>query len=137
SWSAYENSVDLNRARLARILGVVDQRIDDLELLWMGGPRSSALTMETDRYQVFRVRWPVLSGVDGEGLLVEPVGDVSANIILIPDADQTPEELLGLAKETAEPYPVALRLADQGCRIVVPVLLSRHSTWSGSPEVGY
>lgn len=137
SWAAYESSVDANRARLARILGVVGERVDAPELLWMGGPRSAALVMETDRYQVFRVRWPVFAGVDGEGLLVEPFGGASAGIIVVPDADQTPEELLGLEEGDSGSDPFVLRLADQGCRVVVPVLLNRDSTWSGSPEVGY
>ena len=53
---------------------------------------------ETGRYRVFQVRWPVLDGVSAEGLLVEPAkGAPAAHLVVVPDAGQTPEQILGLA----------------------------------------
>ena len=60
--------------------------------------RQPSLVAETaSRYKVYAVRWPVLPGVDGEGLLLEPKGKPRACVVAIPDADQTPEMLVGLA----------------------------------------
>src|SRR5438128_1156083 len=65
---AYAKSVQPNRERLKKILGVVDQRLPPaMELV--ATTDQPALVAETDRYKVYAVRWPVLPGVDGEGLL--------------------------------------------------------------------
>ena len=51
---------------------MVDARMPVAELEYVGGPKTPALVAETDAYKIFAVRWPVLPGVDGEGLLLEP-----------------------------------------------------------------
>ena len=66
---AYPKSVQPNRDRLKKILGVVDERVPFTDLEYVGGPKTPSLVAETDDYKVFAVRWPVLPGVDGEGLL--------------------------------------------------------------------
>lgn len=126
-WSsrqAYEASVQPNREWLARILGVVDERLQP-RMERYGDDDRPALIGETSSCRVWQVRWPVLEGVHGEGLLVEPVGEVRASIVLIPDADQLPEQLLGLA----------VRLAAAGARVVLPVLIDRQSRWAGNPAI--
>jgi len=77
-----------------------------------------ALIAQTDLYKVYTVRWPVLPGVDGEGLLLEPTGKIKACVVAIPDADWTPEVLVGLKKEPGlNPASQFARvLAEQGCR---------------------
>ena len=94
---AYAKSVEPNRQRLKKILGMVDERkkFDDIE--YVGGPKMPSLVAETDQYKVHAIRWPVFEGVDGEGLLLEPKGKVLAQVVAIPDADWTPEMLVGLA----------------------------------------
>ena len=47
-------------------------------------------------------------------------------MIVIPDADQTPEQLAGLAPGVAAESQVARRLAESGCHVYVPVLIDRH-----------
>ncbi len=69
---AYVKSVQPNRERLKKILGVVDERVPFTDLEYVSGPKMPALVGETDAYKVFAVRWPVLPGVDAEGLLLEP-----------------------------------------------------------------
>ena len=101
--------------------------------LVLGG---SSLVAEAGAYKVYQVRWPVLPGVDGEGLLVEPKGDAIASIVAIPDADQTPELLLGLDGKHAGNTPFALRLAAAGCRVIIPVLVNRQCTFSASSALG-
>ncbi|MDD4017564.1 MAG: hypothetical protein PHV28_06425 [Kiritimatiellae bacterium] len=135
SGDAYTRSVEPNRERLRHILGVVkeDARVpfNDLELPGTTGHDSKLA--ETGVCAIHAVRWPVLAGVNGEGLLLEPKEKVKARIIVVPDADQTPEMLAGLAEGVAPVSQVALRLARLGCEVVVPVLVSRDSECSGNP----
>jgi dienelactone hydrolase len=131
---AYTKSVEPNRQRLKKILGVVDERkkIDDIE--YVGGPKTPSLVAETDSYKVHAIRWPVFEGVDGEGLLLEPKGKVVAQVVAIPDADWTPEMLVGLAPGVPKESQFGRRLAENGCRVVVPVLIDRKDDFSGSAK---
>jgi dienelactone hydrolase len=133
---AYTASVEPNRDRLKKILGMVDSRkkFDDIE--YVGGPAMSSLVAETDLYKVHAIRWPVFDGVDGEGLLLEPKGKVVAQVVAIPDADWTPEMLVGLAPGLPHQTQFARRLAENGCRVVVPVLIDRKDDFSGSAKFG-
>src|SRR6516165_7498135 len=80
SLQAYLDSVKPNRDRLAKILGVVDERIKPVTMEYIGEGTPSALVAETKTYRVYAVRWSVLNGVDGEGLLLEPTGEVKASV---------------------------------------------------------
>ena len=46
-------------------------------------------------------------------------------MIVVPDADQTPEQLLGLAPGVARETQAAVRLAENGFELVLPVTISR------------
>jgi dienelactone hydrolase len=83
-----------------------------------------------------RVRWPVLDGVWGEGLLLRPRQEIRAVVIAIPDADQTPEQIAGLEEGVAPESQFARRLADQGCLVLVPLLVNRNDAFSGNSELG-
>lgn len=130
----YNASVQPNREHLAKIIGAVDKRLpcDALEVITTTS--QSALVAGSLRFEVLAVRWPVLPGVNGEGLLLYPTRDSPvADVIVIPDADQTPEMLAGLATgERALPpeQQFARRLAESGCRVVVPVLIDRDNKCS-------
>lgn len=124
SRAAYEASVEGNRQRLRKILGAVDGR-QAPAMERFGDDDNPALVAETDAWRVFQVRWPVLDGVTGEGLLVEPTGPPRAYAVLLPDADQAPEEMI----------PIAGSLASAGCTVVVPVLIDRTSRWAGNPAI--
>jgi dienelactone hydrolase len=136
SVEAYKKSVEPNRQRLRKILGVLDARVEPVEIEYVSTTKQPALIAETDAYKIYTVRWPVLEGVDGEGLLLEPKGKVLANVVALPDADWTPEMLVGLAPGVAKESQFARRLAENGCRVIVPVLIDRKDTWSGNPKVG-
>ena len=90
-----------------------------------GDDDNPALVAEGDAFRVYQVRWPVLEGVHGEGLLLEPKGEVRGHVIALPDADQTPEQVAGLAPGVAPESQFARRLAANGFRVVVPTLVSR------------
>jgi dienelactone hydrolase len=86
-------------------------------------------------YKVYAVRWPVFEGVTAEGLLLEPDRPAVARIVAIPDADWSPEMLAGLAPGVAPDGQYARRLAENGCQVLVPVLIDRADTWSGIPGI--
>ena len=132
SRAEYENAHQDNRARLRKALGVVDERLPVNALEYVGTTSASAKIAETSAYSVYVVRWPVLKGVHGEGLLLQPKGAAKAHVIAIPDADQTPEMLAGLLPGIEPENQFARRLAEQGCLVVIPTLIDRDDTWSGS-----
>lgn len=125
SAEAYAESVQSNRARLATILGLRDPRVPFSALELRATTQRGSLVARTDRYAIHEVRWPVIGDVFSEGLLLEPTGTIRAQIVAIPDADQTPEQLAGLADGIPESAQFARRLAENGCRVVVPALISR------------
>ena len=125
----YRASVEPNRRRLAHILGVRDPRVpfDGFELA--GTTAQPALVGQGAGYKVYAVRWPAFGDVHGEGLLLVPAGDAkTADVVAIPDADQTPEMIAGLVAGVAEEAQFARRLAESGCRVLVPVLVDRGVT---------
>src|SRR4051812_23748799 len=131
---AYAKSVQPNGERLKKILGVVDQRLPPRMDL-VAKTDQPALVAETDRYKVYAVRWPVLPGVDGEGLLLEPTGKVVANVVAIPDADWTRELFVGRARGRRKESQSPRRLAENGCRVVVPTLIDRKDEFSGNAKL--
>ena len=124
---AYNQSIATNRARLAHILGVRDARkpFDGLELV--ASTTQPALVGRGAGYNIFTVRWPAFGDVHGEGLLCEPTGrKPAADVIAIPDCEQTPEQLLGLTEGVPAASQFARRMAESGCRVIVPVLINRN-----------
>jgi dienelactone hydrolase len=130
---AYNKSIEPNRQRLAKILGVVDERVkfDAPELV--GTTKQVALVGKGETYEIFAVRWPVVRHVHGEGLLLVPKGEKVADIIAIPDADQTPEQICGLVEGVPSESQFARNLAEHGCRVLVPTLISREMSKRAPP----
>jgi dienelactone hydrolase len=136
---AYNKSIEPNRQRLAKILGIVDERVkfDAPELVATVARRVSegtpGLVGKGENYEIFAVRWPAVRQVHGEGLLLVPKGDKVADIIAIPDADQTPEQICGQAEGVPPESQFARRLAENGCRVLVPTLISREMSKRSPP----
>jgi dienelactone hydrolase len=135
SVEAYQKSVRPNRERLKKILGIVDQRLPP-KLEYVGGPGEPALLAEAEGFKVYAVRWDALSGVHAEGLLFEPSFDPAANLIVIPDADWTPEMLAGFVPGAPLAAQIPFALARQGMRVLVPTLIDRRDDYSGNPNLG-
>lgn len=135
----YAASVEPNRQRFQQMIGAVDPRAsrDNPRMERWGDDDCLALVAETDGYQVYQVRWPVLEGVEGEGLLLEPRKMPAAQVVALPDADQSPEQLAGIAPGIAAESQFARRLAEAGCRVVIPTLIDRADEWSGNDAVAY
>ena len=132
SREAYEKSVTPNRERFRKSVGAVDARLPVVELEFVETTLEPSLVAETDSYTIRAVRWPVFEGVFGEGLLLQPKGRPLARVVALPDADQTPEMITGLAPGVAPESQFARRLAENGCQVLVPVLIDRKDTWSGN-----
>ena len=130
SHEAYETSVAARRKRLRKIIGLVDRR-DEVEMHLLATHRQPALVAECAGYRVERVRWNVFRGIEGEGLLLQPSGPAVANIVALPDCDWTPEAACGLEPGVPAEAQFPRRLAENGCRVVVPMLIDRRDTWSG------
>ena len=125
-----KSDMPAKRERLKKILGVVDDRLP-AKLEYVGGPDRPSLLAELDGCKIYAVRWAVLNGVDAEGLLIEPKGKSKANVVAIPHADQHPEQLAGLM--AGDDY--GLRLAHNGCRVLIPMLIDRDDKYSGNARM--
>ncbi|MBI2686284.1 MAG: dienelactone hydrolase family protein [Acidobacteria bacterium] len=108
------------RDRFRRIIGLADARLPNIELT------RRAQLASTRAYDIHAVRWSVFENVDADGLLIEPKEQATCLAVAIPDADQTPEAV-------AQFY--AVRLAENGCRTLIPTLIDRHDEWSGNPAI--
>ncbi len=126
SVDAYVRSLGMERRRLAFMLGVRDKRVTFEEPELVATPRRPAVVYHGSGYEALAVRWPVFAEVYGEGLLLQPVGKKPvADVVAIPDADITPEQLAGLVPGVAPESQYARRLAESGCRVLVPTLIDR------------
>ena len=137
SITAYQKSIESNRNDLIKIIGANAPRVSPVVFSFeraFGDPESVA-----EGGGIFRVRsvsWSVYQGFEAEGLLLEPIDrDPIANVVYLPDADETPEIAAGIAIAQADSKGrsgsqsvssgVAAKLAAAGCRVVVPTLVSR------------
>ena len=122
------------RERFAKMLGVADRPREGPDMQVVARPGESAAVARGSGFDVYEVRWPVHFGVDGEGLLLVPSDgrEPVAQVVAIPDADQSPEMIIGLAAGVAEGSQFARRLAESGCRVLVPMLIDRDDTFSVS-----
>ena len=134
SAAAYDQSIAPNRERLKRYVGVRDRRTaGPMEII--GRPGHTGPLAETTRYQIWAVRWPALEGICGEGVMLQPRGEIKSFAVLLPDADQTPEMLAGLLPGLPGDSLVAQRLAESGVLVIVPVVLNRQTTYSGDDRL--
>ena len=133
--AVYDQSLEANRRRLAKMIGLIDARAPAPDMEYVSSVSSPAKVAETDRFVAYAVRWPVLPGVYGEGLLLRPKGKVAAWVVAVPDADQLPEEVTGLASGLPPEKQFARRLVESGCEVIVLTLLDRSDRFSGNSAV--
>ena len=130
----YVHRFDSNRIRLRERLGLNDPR--DAR-----GPvtlrHSAAITgapavapgelARGTGFRAYAVSWTVFRGVEGEGLLLLPDGEAKGDVIAVPDCETTPEQFAGLAPGLQPSQQLARLCAEQGCRVIVPCLIDRHT----------
>ena len=134
SASAWNASLAENRERLREIIGAVDARLPP-RLERFGDDTNPALVAETKSFRVYQVRWSVFDGVSAEGLLVQPMQAAAAHLVVLPDCNQTPEQLLGLAPGLPAERQSARRLAESGCELLIPVLVDRSPLKRDDPQI--
>ena len=145
--AAYERSVEPNRGRFMKAIGLEDktQPLQSFKLQFreehpavamekVHGEQDPEVIAETAAYKVYQVRWPVLNRVYGEGLLIQPKSKPIANVVAIPDADQTPEQLAGLAQGIDGESQYARRLAENGYQVLIPTIVSRKLIFPKTPN---
>ena len=141
STQAYVASVAGHRERFRVAIGVVDPRLTAEP----SKPHRFELVSSLDRSSivarnrlvtVHTVRWPVLDGVTAEGLLLVPA-TLRAGVVALPDADWTPEMFCGVSDGLSESVQFVRRLAEAGCLVAIPTLISRRDEFSGSPRVAF
>ena len=82
------------------VVGVVDERVPfEIVMTKQATVHQASLVAETKLYKVYAVRWNVLAGMHGEGLWLEPAERPKRGVVAIPDADWTPEQLVGVEPE--------------------------------------
>jgi dienelactone hydrolase len=142
--AAYEMSVEPNRQRFMQYIGVdnkskpsanyntgIEEKYPDIYMQRISVDTDAERVAETDKYIVYQVRWPVLYRVFGEGLLLQPKTKPVANIVAIPDADQDPEQLVGLSPGVPPVSQFARHLAENGFQVLIPTLISRTFLFPG------
>ncbi len=138
STSAYEKSIEPNRMRFSQYIGIEDkskssanynvgleEKHPEVFMQKISINNDPELIAETAKYKVYQVKWPALNRVNGEGILLQPKTKPVANIIAIPDADQTPEQLVGLSPGIPLESQFARHLAENGFQVLIPVLINR------------
>jgi dienelactone hydrolase len=138
----YEKSVSPHRERLRQIIGAVDARVSPQAPELHVSPGEIAEIAQGSGYKVMEVRWPVFNPVDqglcglhAEGLLLQSTSPESARVVALPDADWTPEMLVGMTPGVPPTAQFARRLAENGCQVLIPLLINREDTYSGNPNV--
>jgi len=130
-------STEARRQHFREMIGVVDERPPArAEFIATGSdPLSfepnSSLVAETPQFTVHQVRWQVLDGLSAEGLFVNPKTLLAAGspqppaVVLIPDASETPEDLLGIGGRLPAGQQMGLRFAEAGYRLLIPATINR------------
>jgi dienelactone hydrolase len=132
---AYPRSIETNRVRLRHILGLEERRTAFQAIEFVSSTAQPALLAETERFTAHAIRWRVFDDMHGEGIWLRPKQTNGAVVIALPDADQTPEMLCGLTIGTPHDAQFARRLAEAGCVVFVPMLISRNDVFSGNAEI--
>lgn len=129
-----DRALAAKRERLRGILGAVDARVIVPAVECLPSAPGGTNWAETDLFSVQAVRWPVFGGIWGQGLWLKPKAKPVARVIVIPDADQSPELLAGLVPGLDEERQLARRLVENDCEVLVPLLVDRHSGGAGTNQ---
>ena len=134
----YEESIASEREQFRKIIGAVDRRVPEPVLQIVAATPAFPEIARGSRFKIYAVRWEVCdapvgdySSLEGEGLLLEPLATAVARVVAVPDADCSPEALVGLAPGVLPAAQFARRLAENGCQVIVPTLINRRNDWSG------
>jgi len=135
SGKEWNDFLDARRINLQKIWGMAGKN-DDSVLEIQYGANLMPLVAENSKVRVFPVKICVMTGLDMNGIIIQPKGIIKGKLLLIPDADQIPEQWAGISRDSNLPnFRQALQLAEQGIQIIIPALISRHYAFSGSDQL--
>ncbi|NND08052.1 MAG: hypothetical protein HKN87_16860, partial [Saprospiraceae bacterium] len=120
------------RNLLTNLLGIRGKReVPNMQIF--SSLREKEIPLDKSEVQIDRLQWQVKGDLISEGLLVIPAdGVIKSSIIMIPDAGISPETLAGLAPHPWSWHGLAQRMAVQGHQVLIPALINRDTTYSGS-----
>lgn len=122
--------VEAARERLRSLIGAVDPFVED-GLLWQ-----RPVDLPESTTSVTNLRWDVLEGVSGEGLQFRAAGaEASPVLILIPDADESPEQYAGWLGAELPRANLVKRCLEAGVEVICPAMISRSARVSGHPDI--
>ncbi len=130
----WKKAAEENREQLRTIIGAVDERLPP-RMEYFGNTVEGTVVCAAEQFRVTQVRWPSVDGVFGEGLLVTPNGRAVAAAVVIPDADQTPEQLLGMLQGGPGEPLIVRRLIANNVEVLIPTLVSREKFGSDDPRL--
>ena len=125
SLDAYSESLRENRAVLMHRLGMRDERVSFSSPTVMATLKSDGVIAESPTFRVLAISWPTVGDMRARGLLLQPKSKPRACVVALPDADQSPELIVGLEPGLPGNHQWARRMAESGCVVVVPALVSR------------
>ena len=134
SVGGFNTSIEKHRILLASRLGVVEKRpVPSLFIL--NDDQLQPLLLKTADVLVMAVRWATLDGMPADGILLKPKGKILARIVMLPDADILPEVLAGIKEDNGPGFGAAQQLANAGCEVLIPLLINRDCSYSGSASL--
>ncbi len=137
SEKGFDQSISAQRHLLSKRLGVVEARVQShIEILTNSRAAGlKAFKIELPKCTISAIHWQVLDGLSAEGILIQPKGEVTARVVMIPDADVTPEVLAGMQLSGHVGFAAAQQLANNGIEVIIPTLISRDSKYSGNKSL--
>ena len=137
SEKGFDQSISAQRHLLSKRLGVVEARVQShIEILTNSRAAGlKAFKIELPKCTISAIHWQVLDGLSAEGILIQPKGEVTARVVMIPDADVTPEVLAGMRLSGHVGFSAAQQLANNGIEVIIPTLISRDSKYSGNKSL--
>ena len=133
----YLKELSEKRKRFQVQVGVVNPRVKYPQLELVRKFDEPEIIANGKGYLIYSVRWQVTDHIHSEGLYIKTVDPPKARVVVVPDANVTPEMLAGLEKGLPESSQLGKRLAENGCEVIVPTIISRSHEFSGQPEIGY
>ena len=132
---AFNKSVTGLRSLLAARCGVVDPRSSSVLQITTSVDKAP-LIMTTGDAKVLAVSWEVLEGFEASGVLIQPLGEIRARVILLPDADMTPEQVIGMSESSSNFSQAISTLVSGGIEILAIQMVNRTDTYSGNSRIG-
>ncbi|MFM8327943.1 MAG: hypothetical protein ACKN9U_24035, partial [Pirellulaceae bacterium] len=120
--ASWKKAIEPLREKLRYRIGLADQPIADPELILQSPLQDSQQKALSSSARMHWVRWPIYPGVDAEGLLWLPTNAPTFLVVLVPDASQSPQELVA---DFPDQPSTARQCLQSGGAVLIPSVLQR------------